>query len=139
MSSTTAVSPATKPVAWSSRMPVPKRAAGWMSTARCSEASDWMWKAISRRPTFQRACAKRWQVMAWKPLYQRYGRSACSAAGSRSRMARMSPRACWTMVASRAIISSKTRPTVVASDIDAVMRSEMRRARPSPKSLRAST
>lgn len=60
----TAVSPMTTPVPWSSRMPRPKRAAGWMSTANTFEtgsSSSGSRGEGSPKKAEQRAQERRWR------------------------------------------------------------------------------
>nr|ACL53038.1 unknown [Zea mays]ACR36385.1 unknown [Zea mays] len=68
LSPTTAVSPTTTPVAWSSRMPLPTVAAGWMSTAKTSATRDWSASASARRPCAHSTCATRCACTARNPL-----------------------------------------------------------------------
>mmetsp|Transcript_10871 Transcript_10871/g.32311 ORF Transcript_10871/g.32311 Transcript_10871/m.32311 type:complete len:279 (-) Transcript_10871:798-1634(-) len=68
LSPITAVSPMTTPVPWSSRMPLPMRAAGWISTAKTSLMRLCSAIASTRWPRCHSACAMRCDWMAWYPL-----------------------------------------------------------------------
>mmetsp|Transcript_12405 Transcript_12405/g.43012 ORF Transcript_12405/g.43012 Transcript_12405/m.43012 type:complete len:238 (-) Transcript_12405:113-826(-) len=114
---TTAVSPITTPVAWSSSIPDPILALGCMSTC-----STWLTRLCSASaseslPSATRACASRYDWMAWNPLKLSRHCTYCSHAGSRSFTASMSARHASTMVQSPSRRSQKSSKSAVGSRV----------------------
>mmetsp|Transcript_25101 Transcript_25101/g.81147 ORF Transcript_25101/g.81147 Transcript_25101/m.81147 type:complete len:223 (+) Transcript_25101:299-967(+) len=86
-----AVSPTTTPVPWSKTTALPMVHAGWMSTAKASDARPWSHLAKDFSPRSQDRRATRCATSAAKPLKLSTSRSD-SAAGSRSTTAAASAR-----------------------------------------------
>mmetsp|Transcript_21868 Transcript_21868/g.65432 ORF Transcript_21868/g.65432 Transcript_21868/m.65432 type:complete len:313 (-) Transcript_21868:708-1646(-) len=120
LSPTTAVSPITTPVAWSSSTPRPIIAPGWISTWKTCDARLCSASASATRPLLASQWATRWHWIAWKPLKYSKHWLYFSHAGSRSTQASKSATAASTMSGSRSYAESNndtscTAPSVVSS------------------------
>mmetsp|Transcript_29172 Transcript_29172/g.64479 ORF Transcript_29172/g.64479 Transcript_29172/m.64479 type:complete len:233 (-) Transcript_29172:730-1428(-) len=117
LSPTMAVSPITTPVAWSSRMPIPSCAAGWMSTWKTSEARLASARARDLRPLPHSQWHTRWLCTAWNPLKYSMHCTNFSQAGSRSLTASMSATAASTMLGSSSYASWHSFMTCTAPSV----------------------